>query len=158
MKKVAFGDILQLESGIIVHGCNAQGVMGSGIALQIKNRYPLAFSEYQRHLKNCVIDGVDPLGSHSWQKVGGDVYQGLYVFNAITQRNYGRDGKKYVSYEAVYKTMRDAARLGVQLGLDVHYPMIGAGFGGGDWAVISHIIDVAFQDVTTIDHTLWIYE
>ena len=31
------GDLLSVTKGIIAHGCNAQGVMGSGVALQIKN-------------------------------------------------------------------------------------------------------------------------
>jgi O-acetyl-ADP-ribose deacetylase (regulator of RNase III) len=36
MKQIKFGDILDAQYGIIVHGCNAQGVMGSGTALHIK--------------------------------------------------------------------------------------------------------------------------
>lgn len=30
------GNILDVREGIIVHGCNLKGVMGSGLALQIK--------------------------------------------------------------------------------------------------------------------------
>ena len=42
--KICTGNILSNNSGIIVHGVNCQKVMGSGIALQIKNQYPIVYS------------------------------------------------------------------------------------------------------------------
>ena len=32
------GDLLEAEEVVIVHGCNAQGVVGSGVALAIRNK------------------------------------------------------------------------------------------------------------------------
>ena len=32
------GDLLAVPSGHIVHGCNAQGAMGAGVALAIRNK------------------------------------------------------------------------------------------------------------------------
>lgn len=34
------GNLLDITSGVIVHGCNMRGVMGSGVALAIRNKYP----------------------------------------------------------------------------------------------------------------------
>ena len=36
---IKFGNILDAK-GIIMHGCNAQGVMGSGLAKDIRERWP----------------------------------------------------------------------------------------------------------------------
>jgi len=36
MIKVNKGNLLDVTSGIIVHGCNAKSVMGSGVALAVK--------------------------------------------------------------------------------------------------------------------------
>lgn len=36
-------NLLDISHGIIAHGCNAQGVMGAGVAKQIKIKYPTAF-------------------------------------------------------------------------------------------------------------------
>lgn len=33
------GNLLHRERGILVHGCNAQGIMGAGIARVIKERH-----------------------------------------------------------------------------------------------------------------------
>ena len=43
--KIKHGDILSVANGIIVHQVNAQGVMGSGLAKQIREKYPMAFDE-----------------------------------------------------------------------------------------------------------------
>ena len=153
MKFVAFGDILQIEQGIIVHGCNAQGVMGSGIALQIKQKYPFAYHSYLDHCKN-IISPAARLGTIDFAQVSGK----LTIANAITQLNYGRDGKRYVDYSAVQATMHQVAQLADKLGTSVHYPQIGAGLGGGDWGLISDIIDSAFEFYPDVHRTLWIYE
>ena len=153
MKFVAFGDILQITQGIIVHGCNAQGVMGSGIALQIKQKYPFAYTSYLDHCKN-IISPAARLGTVDFAQVTDE----LIIANAITQLNYGRDGKRYVNYQTVQTTMHQVAQLADTLGVSVHYPMIGAGLGGGDWGLISDIIDSAFALYPDVHHTLWIYE
>ena len=49
--KVKLGDICSVNSGIIVHGCNAQGVMGSGVAKAIRLKYPQVFEDY-KNFKN----------------------------------------------------------------------------------------------------------
>lgn len=46
------GNILSASSGIVVHGCNAQDVMGSGLAAQIKKLFPDAFSDYRKKIRD----------------------------------------------------------------------------------------------------------
>ena len=42
------GDLLTTDADIIVHGCNCQGVMGSGVAKQIKEKFPNAYTIYKQ--------------------------------------------------------------------------------------------------------------
>jgi O-acetyl-ADP-ribose deacetylase (regulator of RNase III) len=151
-KNVKFGDILSVEHGIIVHGCNAQGVMGSGIALQIKNKWPKCYEEYKQFCdsaedKRTLLGNIVPIS------IGN-----VIVVNAITQLNFGKDGKKYVSYEALSSAFSTIASVAQLNNLPVHYPIIGAGLGGGDWAIISEIIDCAFDPYPQVNRTVWIYE
>jgi O-acetyl-ADP-ribose deacetylase (regulator of RNase III) len=154
MKQIKFGDITTASVGIIVHGCNAQGVMGSGIALAVKNKYPAAFMDYKAFCTSATLD--QRLG----KTVFSEVNQGLTIANSITQLNFGKDGKKYVSYKAIQECFLSVAQRAVSDNHPVHYPIIGAGFGGGDWAIISEIIDTIFDCVAyhNINRTLWIYE
>lgn len=148
MKHVV-GDLLaNVNRGIIVHGCNAQGVMGGGFALQVKNRYPKAYRAYVDMLGKHKASGCDDcLGSISMVRVD----QELYIANAITQEFYGTD-RRHVNYEAIAHAFELLKRHCSTLNLPIHYPMIGAGLAGGNWTIISTIID---ETLIGCDHTLW---
>ena len=45
------GNIFDCTENIIVHQTNCQGVMGSGIAKQVKERYPEVFNAYYHYCK-----------------------------------------------------------------------------------------------------------
>ena len=154
MKHIKFGNMLNVEHGILVHGCNAQGVMGSGIALAVKTKYPAAFDAYRAACAS--LKPEERLG----KSVFVNVSDYIYVANCITQFDFGKDGRKYVNYQAIQQCFTDVAAKAKKDHLDVHYPLIGAGLGGGDWAVISNIIDAVFakHENSHLNHTLWIYE
>lgn len=130
---------------IVVHGCNAQGVMGSGFAKELRSRYPDAYTEYRNTFLNKGL-------------ALGDVVcyiptDNLVIANAITQVNYGYDGKKYVSYDAIdtaFTEIEDMASTLVQYqhSVEVHFPLLGAGLAGGNWDVISQIIDTRLKTPT----------
>jgi len=44
--QVIAGSLLEASENIIVHQVNCQGAMGSGIALQLRNKYPLMYLSY----------------------------------------------------------------------------------------------------------------
>lgn len=158
MKTIKFGNILEeVKTGIIVHGCNAQGVMGSGIAKQVKEKWPECFITYRDQLRHAKEAGTNPLGLvFAWPTPDPN---GPMIANAITQDGFGKDGKRYVSYSAIqaaFKTIAMAASA-TPHGIDVHYPLIGAGLGGGDWSIISDIISNTL-DRAGVEHFLWILE
>ena len=164
MRTIKFGDLLSEvtpENGlltglnVIVHGCNAQGVMGSGFAKQVAQLYPACVETYRQqlhYLKQAFPSNVLGQCIQYW------VTPDLVIVNAITQQDFGRDaGRRYVSYKAVaaaFDQLRDMP--GLQHGT-IHYPQIGAGLGGGDWAVISEIISNRL-DLAGINHVLWLLE
>lgn len=140
------GNLLDAK-GIIVHGCNAQGVMGSGVALAIKNKWPDVYQQYRDtyDIKGSLMS----LGRIIPVRVSDEVY----VLNAITQQNYGRTGQRYVNYEAVARAFEDVRDWAKHMKMPVNFPLIGAGLGGGDWEIISTIIDRTLGD--DIEKVLW---
>lgn len=126
------GNLLDVQTGIIAHGCNCQGVMGSGVALAIKNKYPVAFFEYS-DVVDDYIDKSELLGTYQIIPVKA----GLWVANMFTQETYGRDGQKYVSYDAIDSCFTNIQTRGHVLNI----PKIGSGLGGGNWKVIESIIE-----------------
>lgn len=126
------GNLIHVNKGIIVHGCNAKGVMGAGVALAIMNKYPEAYSTYADHVTNH----KELLGSVAWYEHNSD----LLIANAITQQHVGTD-KRQVDYEAIAKCFEKVYALAIKENREVFFPKIGAGLGGGDWKIISTIIE-----------------
>lgn len=154
--KVVSGDLLELaEQGnfdIIVHGCNCFHTMGAGLAAQIAKNYPQVVEADKRTAAG------DPSKLGTLQIIAPSISTFLIV-NAYTQFKYGTDSLQ-VEYGAVrscftklrlYAQERrkygQAARIG--------YPKIGAGLAGGDWNIISRIIE---EELQGLDHTLVEYK
>lgn len=139
--KCVKGDLIHLaqkgQFDLIVHGCNCFCTMGAGIAKQIRSQFPQA---WEADLATVSGD-KSKLGSYS-QACINTTYGRLHVINAYTQYHYSGDGV-LVDYDAVTKVFTDLKKQfsGKRMG----YPKIGAGLAGGDWEVISEIIDSALD-------------
>lgn len=130
-----YGDLLDVTEGVLIHGCNAKGVMGSGVALAVKQKYPTAYDGY----KGFETKHGLRLASLSIVKVSPKVY----VANLISQETYGRDKLiKYVSYGAVHLGFEKLHEHFPSSAV-FHFPKIGAGLGNGDWNEISKLIEFA---------------
>ena len=124
------GNLLNTHCKAIAHGCNAQGVMGSGVAKQIKDAYPEAYKAY--------LEGdFRTLGNVIQCTIGDKI-----ILNCITQKYYGKVVNiKYVSYNAVYISLNNISNILTKLNItDLAMPKIGCGLGNGKWEIIEEMI------------------
>jgi O-acetyl-ADP-ribose deacetylase (regulator of RNase III) len=145
--KVVQGDLIELaqsgEFDVIVHGCNCQCAMGAGIAKAIKAAFPAAYDADRKTTKGDRAK----LGTISTADV--DLAgRTLTVVNAYTQFHW-RGKKPLADYDAICGAFRAIKQR--YSGRRIGYPRIGAGSAGGDWSVISAIID---EELASEDHTL----
>ncbi len=120
---------------IFVHGCNAQRVMGSGVAKIVKSTYPEVYLNYME---------MEPkLGNVSCELLSN----GVYMCNLISQRFYGRENMQYVNYEAIIKGLVKVANLAKTLHLPVRMPFIGGGLGGGDREILKGLFESTLSDI-----------
>lgn len=127
-------DILSITKGIIVHQVNCQGVMGCGIALQIKRKFPKVFEHYRMFKFK--------LGMIQLVKVGPE----LYVCNLAGQDRYGRN-KRYTDYDALHTGLDKLNTWADEKDLPVYIPkFMGSANAGGDWEVVSKIISETLTD------------
>jgi O-acetyl-ADP-ribose deacetylase (regulator of RNase III) len=117
--------------------------MGAGIAKEIKEVFPSAYAAD----KKTIVGDKNKLGTFTFSKSVINNHE-IIVVNAYTQFNWEGEGKKvdYPSIEKSFTRIKEqfsAKRIG--------YPLIGAGLGGGDWKIISKIIDLALSGE---NHTL----
>ncbi|WP_084068219.1 macro domain-containing protein [Desulfocicer vacuolatum] len=148
--KIVNGDLIKLavdgEFDVIIHGCNCFCTMGAGIARSIKAQFPEAF---QADLATKKGDRTKLGGfSHAMVTQNGHA---VIVINAYTQFHYSGNAV-LADYDAITSVFR---KLKVQFsGKRFGFPLIGAGLAGGDWQVISKIIDRELQgeDFTLVQY------
>lgn len=127
-------DLTTVERGIIVHGCNCQGVMGSGVAKALRSKWPQIFTSYKRMCDNCVSRN-NLLGGVSMVQINSE----LHIANAFTQLYYGKDGRKYADPEAIVTALSSVNGFAAgwastfDVMMDIYLPKIGCGLGGLDW-------------------------
>jgi O-acetyl-ADP-ribose deacetylase (regulator of RNase III) len=130
-------NILDVTKGIIVHQCNAQGVMGAGLAAKIRARYPVAYDIY----RNKYLGDACELGSISCAFACN--YE-LIIVNLIGQKFYGWDKNViYTDYEAFRNGCKKIKNLSdEQKDWPVYFPFnIGCGLANGSWNIVSKIIE-----------------
>lgn len=136
------GDLIKLaidgEFDVIVHGCNCFCTMGAGIAKTIKQKFPEAFEADLETIKG----DKSKLGKISYAVVKIN-NRDLIIINGYTQFDWKGNGQK-----ANYDAIRDVFKIIKQnfTGLKIGYPAIGAGLAGGNWQVISKIINEELKD------------
>lgn len=144
------GDLLSSGEEIIAHGVNTEGVMGAGIALAIRKKWPSVFVDYQQDH----AEGRLKLGAAMMSMVESE-NDTLGVVNMVTQK-LGEESMLGsgipVSYDAINCCFRIIERNPTMLRVAI--PKIGAGLGGGDWNVIHHIIEAACPMTTVIVYVL----
>ena len=146
---IIHGDILDEDFGIIVHGVNAQGKMNSGIARDIRNKYPRVYDDYINHFTRQ--DRFVKVG----EAVITEISPQLKIISAVTQKFYGRDPNVvYVNYNAIENIFQRISNYALSTRLPVKFPMIGCGLANGSWVEVERRIEKALASI--IPRTLYI--
>lgn len=147
------GNLLDSDCDYICHQVNCQGVMGSGIAKQIRERWPEVYESYRRYCDTYHFDADDLLGGADIMPIEDGTRS---VINMFAQNKYGYDGARYTSYDAFDECLRTIRWLvPANKGISIGFPKnIGCGLGGGNWKVISALIEAILGE----DYEVYIYE
>lgn len=156
------GDLLSLadkgQFDIIMHGCNCQNIMGAGIALQIKKRFPQAYEAdtafFKHHVPGDLFAKYVPmtsllLGNFSGTYVSckDEPKKELLIINAYTQILPGANFDM-----CAFSTVLKKVNL-LYSGQKIGIPLIGAGIGGGNWESIKQGVQAFLSDMdVTVVH------
>lgn len=157
------GNLLDAPVDYICHQVNCQARMGSGIAKQIRERWPVVYTEYQAKFDKMEAKIIELCGSWESQMDVSEVILGdiqivrvnekQNVINMFAQQYYGYDGKRYTSYDAFWACLGHIKEF-VPKGSKIGFPYrIGCGLGGAAWSVIETMI----YAVLGTDYEVYIY-
>lgn len=157
------GNLLDAPVDYICHQVNCQGRMGSGIAKQIREKWPAVYDAYYAKFQEMEDEIIEMCGSWEIQMDVSEVLLGHMqivpvndkqnVINMFAQQYYGYDGKRYTSYDAFWACLggiRDSVPKGSKIGFPAK---IGCGLGGANWEVIFRMIKEVLGD----EYEVYIY-
>lgn len=138
------GDLLESNCHAIVNTVNCVGVMGKGLALQFKQKFPDNYTHYRKY---CLDGHLRP----------GKVYAYLtdnnqYIFNVATKDTWHKPSK--YEWVAVGLTeLKDFCKW-YKIG-SIAIPPLGCGNGGLEWSRVKEMISERFRDAL---YTVEVYE
>lgn len=139
------GNLFQSGADAIGHGVNMAGLMGAGVAREVRARWPEMYYEYRRRCAS----GELLLGRYLiWHSARAN---DPWVANLVTQVDPGPDAR----LEAVMRSVSDAVE--ILADEDVKrfaLPRIGCGIGGLRWADVRREL-MTIGEATAIDLEVW---
>lgn len=137
----AVSALIDGEIDVLLHVCNNKGVMGSGIALEIKNRIPDAYTAYK--YEDCILGVVTQ----------GKCPTGGSVLNMVAQDGYGQ-GKRHLNYGALAECLFEIyAEFPASKVIGIPFKM-GADRAGGDWNIVLELVEYFLKDFDVIVYEL----
>lgn len=137
------GDLLNDDAQVLVNTVNCVGVMGRGIALQFKKKFPENFKAYKKACDNKeVVPGRVFVFSY------GDMFEVRYIVNFPTKNHWKENSK----IEYINDGLVDLKRFIVQNKItSIAIPPLGSGLGGLYWPLVKSRIEQAFADLVDVD-------
>ena len=172
MIKIVEGNIFDSKANFIVHQVNCQGVMGSGVAAQVAERYAHVEKEYMKYLRYCNKNHIEPLGTAQyvptevWALIMIDTMKNnnvdafdtnyQYIVNLFGQSTYGEG--LHADLKAMKKALVDIREKAEKIGATVAMPyQIGSCRGGANWDDVYTIIKKIFEK-SSVDVEIWRYD
>ncbi len=142
-------DIFASGAQVILHSCNTQNTMGSGIAKALRSRWPAVYEA------DCLAKtgNYNKLGAISVANIKDDISTIKFVINCYSQEFYGHD-KRYSNYEALYNALERVKVFCLFNGniktIAAPYKMA-SNLAGGDWRIVRPMFDVIFGGCDDVD-------
>jgi O-acetyl-ADP-ribose deacetylase (regulator of RNase III) len=138
------GDIFKSPAQVLVNSVNCVGVMGKGIALEFKKRYPQMYNDYKAR---CDKGQVRPGEPYLWED------DSVQILNFPTKRHW-RENSVLQDIEDGLKCLSKSYEcLGIQ---SIAMPPLGCGLGGLSWSDVQPMIVKYLGAIPDLD--VYVYE
>jgi O-acetyl-ADP-ribose deacetylase (regulator of RNase III) len=137
------GDILTADAEALVNTVNCVGVMGRGIALQFKNRFP---ANYKAYRAACDESRVQPGTMFVFDR--REVTWPRYIINFPTKRHWRGKSRIEDIESGMESLVREIRSRGIK---SIAIPPLGSGLGGLRWTDVRPVIETALKEIPDVD-------
>jgi O-acetyl-ADP-ribose deacetylase (regulator of RNase III) len=146
--KLMHGDLLKQDDvDAIVNTVNCVGVMGKGIALQFKNKWPANFNQYAAA---CKAGDVRP--GRMFVHDAGGLVKPHYIVNFPTKDHWRGASKLEFIRDGLTDLVARVTQLGIR---SIAIPPLGCGNGGLAWNEVRPLIEGAFAPLPDVEVRLF---
>lgn len=133
------GDILKADAEALVNTVNCVGVMGRGIALQFKKKFPENFAAYRKacDAKELKLGQVLIFDT-------GQMFNPRYIVNFPTKDHWRSKSEVDAIVAGLVDLVREVKARKIK---SIAIPPLGCGLGGLDWSEVRPLIDSAFENL-----------
>lgn len=154
--EIKTGNLLETSIPIIAHVVNCHGVMGAGVARQIRGMYPDVYKDYKAYCDGFAKSAYKKsimLGKETFSFVDNNT---KCIFNLFAQFDFGVS-KRQLNYAALTKSLismiEDIKSGGpfLDFGKRIAIPYkLGCGLAGGHWDIVREIL-TDIEDLTGVE-------
>lgn len=141
------GNLLNSKADALINAVNTQGIMGKGIALQFKKKYP---DMYKIYLESCRCKDLK-IGKMQVIPLNG-LEPPFYIINFPTKEEWKNPSKM----EYIENGLIDLIDVVISLNIrSMAIPALGCGNGGLEWSEVKIRIDKAFSLLPNVQFLLY---
>lgn len=146
--KLTQGDLLKQDDlDAIVNTVNCVGVMGKGIALQFKNKWPANYAAYR---SACDQKKIRP--GHMFIYDSGGLVKPNFIINFPTKDHWREASKIAYIRDGLTDLIEQIRHYKIT---SIAIPPLGCGNGGLDWEIVKPMIEQAFAALPDVDVRLF---
>jgi len=145
--EIAKGDLLEQRVDAIVNTVNTVGVMGKGIALQFRRKWPANYKAYE---EACKRNEVVPCKMFVFDN--GGLVEPKYIINFPTKRHWRQPSRLSDIKCGLEDLITQIKTLKIK---SIAIPPLGCGNGGLDWAEVKPLIEASFKDLPDVNVRLF---
>ena len=138
--ELAHGDLVAADVDALVNTVNTEGVMGKGLALQIKNAFPDVFAEYARACKQRTV----AIGN---MHIVHRSTRPRFVINFPTKKRWRHPSKLEYIESGLGDLIIQVRKLDIR---SIAIPPLGCGLGGLEWSEVKPRIIDAFTSLPEV--------
>jgi O-acetyl-ADP-ribose deacetylase (regulator of RNase III) len=142
MLELVTGNLLEADTEALVNTVNTEGVMGKGIALQFKRKYPEMFEAYQQA---CKEGQVQPGRMHVYER--REMINPRYIINFPTKRHWRSPSRIEDIKAGLSALVEEIRKRSIK---SIALPPLGCGNGGLHWSEVLPAIRIALADLTDV--------
>lgn len=137
------GNLLEAQVEALVNTVNTVGVMGKGIALMFKERFPKNMEEYARACKSNQVATGKMFVTETDELIGP-----RWIVNFPTKQHWRSNSR----IEWIQEGLEDLRRFIIENEVkSIAIPPLGAGNGGLEWKLVKPLVESELSDLRNVD-------